>query len=88
MNRDEMLKELGVSADELHDLLEKFHAFLASLDEPQRAAIRRSLPTLAEALAAFGPNVTEEDLLKLFEGDVGHKPVIICVPLHHHKFRR
>jgi hypothetical protein len=85
MNQEDMLKELGVSAAQLHDLLGKFHAFFASLDEPQRAAIRRSLPTVHEALLAFGPTVNEEDLLKLFEGDAGKDPIILCVPLHRSK---
>jgi hypothetical protein len=87
MTPDLMLKELGVSQKELDELLAKFHAFLESLDERQRAVVKRSLPTLAEALAAFGPDVNRDDLLKLFEGDKKYEPVILCFPLHHRKSR-
>jgi hypothetical protein len=85
MNPDEMLKELGMSHAELHELLTKFHAFLLSLSEGQQNAIRRSLPTLAEAIKAFGPGVNAGELLKLFDGDEAHLPVILCLPGKHHR---
>jgi hypothetical protein len=75
MNQEEMLRELGVSRKELRDLLAKFNSFLASLDERQHAVVRRSLPTLAEATASFGPDVTEDDLRRLFEGEGDELPV-------------
>ncbi len=87
MNPDEMLKELNLSRGELHELLAKFGAFLESLDERQRHAVRRSLPTLAEAVAAFGAEVDPAELLKLFEGDKVHLPVIICLPGFHHRIK-
>jgi hypothetical protein len=87
MNPDEMLKALDLSQGQLHELLAKFSAFLELLDERQRHAVRRSLPTLAEAVAAFGAEVDPAELLKLFEGDKAHPPVMICLPGMHHKIK-
>lgn len=87
MNRDQMLAALGLSGEQLRDLLNKFCTFLASLEERQQAVVRRSLPTITEALAAFGPEVTEADLLKLFKADAHPECVILCLPALHRKNR-
>ena len=85
MNRDEMLKELGVTSKELHDFLGKFSAFLATLDTKEKAMMHRALPTLHQVLKAFGPDVTAEELLELFGGDAEHPPAFLAPPLKHHK---
>lgn len=85
MNPDEMLKELGLSQAELHELLVKFRSFLESLNKAQQHTVRRSLPTLAEAIKAFGSQVNADELLKLFEGDESHPPVILCLPGEHRR---
>jgi hypothetical protein len=82
MKPDEMLRELGVNHEQLHLLLQKFREFNEKLDEQQKKVVHRSLPTLTEAMAAFGPDVTREELLKLFEGDERLPPVMLCFPLH------
>lgn len=78
MNRDELLKELGLSGEEFQDLLRKFDAFLASLDENQQAVVKRSLPTIADALKVLGPGVNEAELLKAFGCD-RHYPPVKCI---------
>jgi hypothetical protein len=78
MDQEEMLKELGVSRKELYELLTRFGAFFESLDKRQQAVIRRSFPTLTEAAKTFGPDVTGDDLRKLFEGVSAIPPIIIC----------
>lgn len=82
MTPDEMLRKLGVNHEQLHHLLQKFREFNEKLDEDQKKVVHRSLPTLAEAMTAFGPEVTKEELLKLFEDDDRLPPVILCFPLH------
>jgi hypothetical protein len=66
MTRDEMLKRLGLSDEELKDLLHKFVKFHKSLNDHQKAVIERSLPTTAAAAKTFGPTVTPEHLEQLF----------------------
>jgi hypothetical protein len=66
MTRNEMLERSGLTEDEFHDLVHKFGRFYHSLNEAQRDAIDRSLPTAAEAAATFGADVTAEHLGKLF----------------------
>jgi hypothetical protein len=85
MTPDEMLNRLGLKHEQLHDLLEKYRKFTEQLDEHQHAVVKRSLPTLAEARAAFGNDVTAEELKELFEGDKRREPVILCFPLHHRR---
>ena len=77
MNREELLKELGLSEAEFQDLLQKFDAFFASLDENQQAVVSRSLPSTADVLATLGPGANEADLQKLFKGEKHHPPVCI-----------
>ena len=66
MTRDEMLKRLGLSDEELKDLLHKFVKFHKSLNDHQKAVIDRSLPTTAAAAKTFGATVTPAHLQKLF----------------------
>jgi hypothetical protein len=82
MNHDEMLHRLGLTDAQLKDMLAKFRALEASLDHAQQAAFRRSIPTLTDAMEAFGDDVTKEQLLKMFEGDKHTPPVIICIPMN------
>ena len=60
MTRQEFLGEVGLSNDEFRDLIQKFVSFLEPLNEAQRDAIHRSLPTIAEAARSLGPDVTQE----------------------------
>jgi hypothetical protein len=76
MNQEEMLKELGVSRREFDDLLTKFHGFVGSLDERQQAVVKRSLPTITEAAASFGPDVKPDDLRRLFKEGSGELPIL------------
>lgn len=62
MTRQEFLDRLGLSSEEFRDLMQKFVYFLESLNEAQRDAVRRSMPTIAEAASSLGPNVTPEQL--------------------------
>ena len=78
MNREEMLKKLGVSSEELDDFVRKYHHFLSTLDARQRDLITRSLPTVHQAMKAFGPDVKEDELVKLFHGGK-EIPIVACM---------
>jgi division protein CdvB (Snf7/Vps24/ESCRT-III family) len=69
MNREELLKALGLSDQEFRELLDKFNVFLSSLDKNQQAVVRRSLPTIGQALHALKPDVTAADLEEFFRSD-------------------
>jgi hypothetical protein len=64
MTRKEMLEKSGLTETEFQDLVQKFLAFHHSLNKAQRDAVERSLRTVAEAAATFGPGVTAEHLGK------------------------
>jgi carboxylesterase type B len=82
MTREELLKALGVTDEQLRDFLRKYRHFLGTLDEPQRKMMIRSTPTLETAQKFFTDEVLLEDLLRLFESDDSHgKPVILCFPI-------
>jgi hypothetical protein len=66
MTRKEMLEKSGLTEQEFFDLTHKFRTFSDSLNQAQRAAVARSLPTMNEAAASFGPTVTAEKLDELF----------------------
>jgi hypothetical protein len=71
MTRNEMLEQAGLTDEDLKDLVQRFHAFHRSLNERQRAAVNRSLPSTAAAAATFGPDVTAEQLGDLIGFDAG-----------------
>ncbi len=72
MRKQEFLDRLGLSSEEFRDLIQKFVYFLEPLNEAQKDAVRRSMPTIAEAARSLGPNVTPEQLgeilLEILEG--------------------
>jgi hypothetical protein len=67
MDRDEMLEKLGVSYEEFRDLLAKLSRLYASLNHRQQVVVRCSMPTLVEAAATFGPDVSAADLERFLE---------------------
>ena len=62
MTKREFLDQLGLSNEEFRDLIRKFVHFLEPMNEAQRDAVRRSMPTIAEAAKSFGPDVTQDSL--------------------------
>jgi hypothetical protein len=62
MTKREFLDQLGLSSQEFRDLMQKFVYFLEPLNEVQRDAVRRSMPTITEAASSFGPDITQERL--------------------------
>ena len=64
MDREVLLKRLGLSSEELQEFLRKFSDFQRGLDPAQRRLLRRSLPSLERARASLGPTI--EDMSELF----------------------
>ena len=87
MKHEDMLKQLGVSHDQLQDLFRKFEAFFNSLDAQQQQVVKKSLPTVEEAVQAFGAEATQDDLLTLFKADVQRMPLACFLPLQSGKAR-
>jgi hypothetical protein len=69
MTREEMLKKMGLTHEELNDLLHKFRNFESSLNENQRAVVTQSLPTAAAAAKSFGPDISAHELERLIKPD-------------------
>jgi hypothetical protein len=70
MTRQEMLNQMGLTHEELKELLLKLTNLRADLTEPQRAVFDLSLPTHAAAAKTFGPDVTAANLRELLSADV------------------
>jgi hypothetical protein len=62
MTHADMLQHLGMTDSEFRDLLAKFAAFSSALSSNQRRLVTTSLPSMAEAAASFGTDLSEEDL--------------------------
>ena len=65
MTREEMLKKMGLTHEELKDYWQKLGKFHASLNPHQRVVLERSLPTYSAAAKTFGADVTAGDLEKI-----------------------
>lgn len=87
MNREDMLKQLGVSQQQLQDLMQKFQTFFSSLDTQQQQVVKASMPTVKQAAAAFGSEVNEADLLDLFKADAQRPPLTCFIPIQQGKPR-
>jgi hypothetical protein len=70
MTREEMLKKMGLTHEELKDLLQKLAQLRASLTDHQRAVFDHSLPTHSAAAKTFGADVNAGDLQKLLGAEV------------------
>lgn len=80
-SRKELLQKLGLSHDELTDLLDKFrNNFLNDLNRRQLKVVKRTLPSLCEAQAWLGTCASVDDLRELFGGGRGEDspPVMVC----------
>jgi hypothetical protein len=80
-SREELLEKLGLSDDELRDLLDKFRdKFLYNLNRNQLKVVKRTLPSLCEAQAWLGTCASVDDLRELFGGGRGEDspPVMVC----------
>jgi hypothetical protein len=69
MTREEMLKRMRLTEEELHHLLKAFRKFYTSLNQRQQAVVKRSLPSLDQAAKSFGPDVKPPDIVRLFDTD-------------------
>jgi hypothetical protein len=69
MTREEMLKKMGLTHEELKDYWQKLGHLHASLNDRQRAVLERSLPTYSAAAKTFGADVTAGDLQKIVKAE-------------------
>lgn len=67
MDREALLRNLGLDNDDLQDLLRKFVRFQSELKPAQLEVVLRSLPNIDQAIKSLGP--TAEDLNELFRLD-------------------
>jgi|HubBroStandDraft_2_1064218.scaffolds.fasta_scaffold238069_2 hypothetical protein len=65
MEPSELLKQLGLSPDDLNNLLLKFRVFYGSLTESEAKVVNRLLPTFQHAAALFGGKIDRDDLRRL-----------------------
>jgi hypothetical protein len=65
MTRNEMLKRMKLTDEELKDLVLKFKNLQKSLNKQQRAVIRLSMPRASDAAKTFGADVTAKELKEL-----------------------
>ena len=69
MTRSQMLKQMGLTEHQFKHLMESFSKFYNGLDAAQKAVVRRSLPSLAQAAKTFGPDVQPGEMMDLFDSD-------------------
>jgi hypothetical protein len=80
MTHPEMLKKLGLSAEEHKELMSKFSTFYSSLSESQKTVVRHTMPSAEQAAKSFGPGVTVEHVQSLYcEVEAGG----ICAAIAH-----
>ncbi len=75
MTRDEMLRELGLTQEQLKDLLKRHSDFMNSLDAAQKALVKSWSPSLEAAARSFGPGATAHDVQNLINHATPHGSV-------------
>jgi hypothetical protein len=75
----ELLRDIGLSDEELTEIQSKMAELIGSLDQHQLDALKRSLPSAEEAAATLRPEVTAERLTEFMRA---HSPrgaaVLVC----------
>ncbi len=64
MNDRELLSKIGLSDEELRDLLEKLQAFIATLNPQQKRVLEKSLVSSREAAESLKEDVSPKQLEK------------------------
>lgn len=81
MDRQKLLKKLGLTQHDLDDLITKRRHFLKSLNPAQRRVLEASLPKTTTVIKTFGADCSEQDLLELFgQEEVAPRMLALCVP--------
>ena len=81
MDRQRLLKKLGLTEQELTDLITKRRHFLKSLTPAQRRVFEASLPKTNTVIKTFGADCSEQDLLELCgQEEVAPRILAFCVP--------
>jgi hypothetical protein len=81
MDRQKILKKLGLTQQELDDLLTKRRHFVKSLNPAQRKVVEASLPKAGAAIKTLGTDCSEQDLLDAFgQEEVSPRIMAFCVP--------
>lgn len=65
MTRSDFLQQLGLTDEDLSNLLLKFRVFYASLTEQESVVVNRLLPHFKHASALFGGRITKDELKTL-----------------------
>lgn len=80
MNDRELLKKIGLSDEEIRDLLKKLHAFVGTLNPKQKRAFEKSLLPSREAAARRLKDISPEQLEE-FIRDRSPKGSSMCIYL-------
>lgn len=81
MDRQRILKRLGLTQQELDDLLTKRRNFVKSLNPAQRRVMESSLPRTSTVMKSMGTDCSEQDLLEVFgQEEVTPRVMAFCVP--------
>jgi hypothetical protein len=65
MTRIELLQKMNLTQEEHADLMKKYEAFAATLNENQQKVVTAALITLEQARKTFGPHTTVADIENL-----------------------
>lgn len=78
MDSEALLQSLGLTRDELQDLLRKFGDFQRELNAAQLEVLVRSLPNVEQARKSLGP--TTQDVTEFFRKESGGSgDVVMCL---------
>jgi hypothetical protein len=59
---NELLREIGMSDEDLKEFLHKLKNFIGTLTEPEKKILRFNLPSSAQAVKTFNVKVTQKQL--------------------------
>jgi hypothetical protein len=81
MDRQRILKKLGLTQQELDELITKRRNFVKSLSPAQRRVIEVSLPKTTTVMKTMGSDCSEQDLLEAFgQEEATPRLMAFCVP--------
>lgn len=73
---DVISKAIGLSEQETTNLLQKYYAFIASLNPAQQAVMKRAVPSLEAAAAIIGGGTTVDDLNAYISERLAESPAV------------
>jgi hypothetical protein len=79
LTKEEILRQMGLTDDEVRDAEAKFAQLVSTLDQAQQKTLKESTPTAESAAQTFTPSLSPEHLMQFIRERSPHDAAIVMI---------